>query len=835
MNKLLGFLLLTMSAIVMSSCVNRPQKVNDLPPDNDIRQDYFLMRSGEITKNSVDKFKTAVNRIFNQSKNIDFQKSWRFEGPQNVNGRVNVVALHPSDSKTWLVGESTGGIFKTTDGGQSYSSVFDKFNYLSISEIVYHPVNHNIVFAGTGDENISGYPFSGDGIYRSTDGGNTWQPFALQNVGIISKICIHPQHPDTIFAASMGVPFYADSLRGVFRTYDGGNTWQNVLLPDTTAGVIDMMIDYNDPNTIYAVGWNRVRNNHLSLAKGMQSQLYVSRDGGNTWQISNLTGSLSVHSRIGIDQSRTSSNRLVAVVTNSYYDLEGIYYSDDTAHSWQGINVQGVAGTVYGSFGWYFGQIRFNPYNANKIYLPGVSLHQYDFQTGVWSSITALHVDNHDIDFLSEDSLIASTDGGLFLSADGGHNWSDIDNIPSTQFYRIAFNPAVSGDYWGGLQDNGTVKGNANVVNGWNTVFWGDGFQVVFDRKDTSVVYVESQNGGLAFLVSGFYSGDFVTGIQKNDRRSWDMPYINDKNNVFYTGTFRVYKNQNAPWGVWNVSSPCLTDTVNSRYHVITALGVSELNPDFVYAGTSDGHVWRSVNAGNNWTEISNGLPGLYVTSVEASPDFANTVYVAHSGYRDNNNQPHIHKSTDKGNSWTGIDGDLPDLAINAIVIMPHQNDSILFVATDGGVFGTVNGGINWNRVGDNMPVFPVFDLVYDSVGRKLVAGTYARGMYSIPVDSIVPGLYNGINTSIVDNHLKVFPNPAVDFINIKIPECYACKNATIVIYNSSGKAVLTEKITAFDNVIRLSTGGLSSGIYYLTMSQDNNLKLTGRFIINRI
>jgi len=281
MNKLLGFLLLTMSAIVISSCVNRPQKVNDLPPQKDIRQDYFLMRSGEITKKSVDKFKTAVNRIFNQSKNIDFQKSWRFEGPQNVNGRVNVVALHPSDSKTWLVGESTGGIFKTTDGGQSYSSVFDKFNYLSISEIVYHPVNHNIVFAGTGDENISGYPFSGDGIYRSTDGGNTWHPFALQNAGIISKICIHPQHPDTIFAASMGVPFYADSLRGVFRTYDGGNTWQNVLLPDTTAGVIDMMIDYNDPQTIYAVGWNRVRNNHLSLATGMQSQLYVSRDGGN--------------------------------------------------------------------------------------------------------------------------------------------------------------------------------------------------------------------------------------------------------------------------------------------------------------------------------------------------------------------------------------------------------------------------------------------------------------------------------------------------------------------------------------------------------------------------
>ena len=359
------FLLITTLSILVS-CSHSNQRPEAVAANHEIRRDYFLMRSGDISRESIRKFGKAVRDIRNQSKASIFQTPWTLEGPLNVNGRVNVVAIHPSDSKTWLVGESTGGIFKTVNGGQTYYPVFDQFNYLSISEIVYHPTNPDIVFAGTGDENISGYPFSGDGIYKSIDGGENWQSFALQNMGIISTISIHPAHPDTMFVASMGVPFVADSLRGVFRTYDGGSSWQQVLLPDTTAGVIDLMIDYSNPQTIYAVGWNRVRTNNLSLAAGAESQLYVSRNGGNTWQISNITGTTSVNSRIGITQTASSGNRIYATVANAFYGLEGVYYSDNAAQTWQSINTQNIS-SVYANFGWYFGQIRVNPFNHNKI------------------------------------------------------------------------------------------------------------------------------------------------------------------------------------------------------------------------------------------------------------------------------------------------------------------------------------------------------------------------------------------------------------------------------------------------------------------------------------
>ena len=359
------FLLITTLSILVS-CSHSNQRPEAVAANHEIRRDYFLMRSGDISRESIRKFGKAVRDIRNQSKASIFQTPWTLEGPLNVNGRVNVVAIHPSDSKTWLVGESTGGIFKTVNGGQTYYPVFDQFNYLSISEIVYHPTNPDIVFAGTGDENISGYPFSGDGIYKSIDGGENWQSFALQNMGIISTISIHPAHPDTMFVASMGVPFVADSLRGVFRTYDGGSTWQQILLPDTSAGVIDLMLDYNNPQTIYAVGWNRVRTNHISMAVGAQSQLYVSRNGGSSWQISNITGTTSMNSRIGITQTKTSNNRIYATVVNDFYTLEGVYYSNNAAQTWQSIGTQNI-NNVYSNFGWYFGQIRVNPFNHNKI------------------------------------------------------------------------------------------------------------------------------------------------------------------------------------------------------------------------------------------------------------------------------------------------------------------------------------------------------------------------------------------------------------------------------------------------------------------------------------
>ncbi len=804
--------------VILAACSTQ-NKQEDMNTKFSQRQDYFLSRSGDLSTQSITKFQQAIADI-QQRKSIKgstFQFPWRLEGPLNVNGRVNVLTVHPTNHKTWLVGESTGGIYKTINGGQSYYSVFDNYNFLSISEIVYHPTNHDIVFAGTGDENISGYPFLGDGVYKSTNGGEDWHLLGLQDKGIITTICIHPTQPDTMYVASMGVPFVADSNRGVYRTYDAGATWQQVLLPDTTAGAIDLMLDYTNPQIVYAVGWNRVRTNNISVAIGPQSKLYVSYDGGDTWQIKNITGGPSINSRIGISQTRSINNRLYATITGSNYGLKGVYYSDDTAQTWQRIYTQSISG-IYSSFGWYFGQIRVNPYDINKIYIPGMSMSYYMSSTNTWTDITATHVDHHDLDFLSADSLIVSTDGGLFISGDGGQTWNDIDNIPSTQFYRVAFNPNSLGEYWGGLQDNGTVAGGFSNLNAWQHKSGGDGFQVVFDRLDPNTVYTESQNGGLLYIQSGGWVQDFTTGIDNADRRSWDMPYVNDKNNNFYTGTYRMYKNTAAPYGSWSAISPDLTDGGFGRDHVITAIGVSEINPNFVYSGTADGNVWRSTDAGANWTEITNTLADVFITSVEASPSFANYVYVAQSGYRDNNNIAHIHKSTDKGNTWTSIAGNLPNMSINAIAIMPKHQDSILFVATDGGIYGTINGGVQWNRVGDNMPIIPVFDLVYDSLKRRLVAGTYARGMYSISVDSIIPNLWNSINSPSNENDLSIYPNPAKDYLFV---ETSSLQNAQIEIFDAIGKRISKQQFLQ-SNKYRVNLQGLKKGIYYIRIFIDN-------------
>ncbi len=810
--------ILIFALAILSSC-SQQNKKTDTQTMLTQRQDYFLSRSGDISKQSSRKYQQAVAKI-QQDKDIKgatFQTPWRFEGPLNVNGRVNILTIHPTNHKTWLVGESTGGIFKTIDGGQSYYSVFDSYNHLAISEIVYHPKNHNIIFVGTGDENISGYPFIGDGVYKSNDGGETWQPFGLQDKGIISTICIHPTQPDTMYVASMGIPFVADSNRGVYRTYNAGASWQQVLLPDTTAGAIDLILDNNNPQIIYAVGWNRVRTNSISLVNGPQSKLYVSYNGGDTWQIVNITNSTDPNSRIGITQTNTVNNRIYATITSNTYSIKGVYYSDDSAQTWQSIDIQNIS-SIYSGFGWYFSQIRVNPYNTNKVYIPGMSMSYYQNNTSNWTDISTLHADHHDLDFFSEDSLIASTDGGLFLSTDGGQTWNDIDNIPSTQFYRIAYNPYTPDEYWGGLQDNGTVAGGTNDVNNWLYKSGGDGFQIVFDRLDPNIVYTESQNGSLYYLYGGGWAQDFTIGIDNTDRRSWDMPYINDKNNNFYAGTYRIYKNTSAPFGSWTAVSPDLTDGGNGKDNVITAIGVSEINPNNVYSGTADGNIWRSTDAGSSWNEITNTLSDIYMTSIEASPTYVDYVYVGQSGYRDNSQIAHIHKSTDKGNTWTSIAGNLPNMAVNAIVVLPFKHDSIIFVATDGGIYGTEDAGTQWDRVGDNMPIYPVFDLVYDNLQRRLVAGTYARGMYSISIDSIIPDLIDGFQCPIADINILIFPNPAHNYINI---ESSLHQNTKIELFNAEGKQVSVHNFNKNEK-IRIDIRNMKNGIYFVKINIDN-------------
>lgn len=824
-------LLLGAGSIFISLNKNRSEhKTDKLQAPND---HFFLQRSWPEKNFPFNAYKTAIARVSN---NLDrsasatgFNSPWRTEGPGNIGGRINCVVVHPTDPNTMLVGNASGGIFKTTDGGQSWNPVFDDHSWLSVGCIVYDPQNSNVLYAGTGDPNIGSSAFIGDGIYKSTDGGNTWTNSGLNVQGIISKIVIDPSNSNIIYAAAMGVPYFRDNNRGVYKSTDGGLTWTQKLFISNDAGVSDLLIDPSNPSVLYACGWNRIRNNHESVVTGPAGKIYKTTNGGNNWIP--LAGGLpqSNVSRLAIAMSNQNSNTLYAVYVDNTLDFLDLFKTTDGGANWTAMNSYDLMnGAVYSNFGWYFGLIRLNPNNDNEIYIGGVDLFKstdggstFSMYGPAWWTYE-VHADKHDIIVVNDSTLILATDGGLYKTTDYGVSWTDLENIPNTQFYHVGYNPFQPSNYYGGAQDNGTTGGNATTINSWPRIFGGDGFKPDFHPTNPNIWYTETQNGGLVYSDDGgwnFY--DCTNGIDPSDRIGWDMPYLISKDDPskLYCATQYVYTMTSAPYGTWFPVSSDLTDgnIYGARFHTISCIEESAVNSNYLYAGTSDGNVWASTDGSSSWINITGSLPDRYVTSIKASPTNASVAWVSHSGYKENDFIPHIHKTTNNGTSWTNISGDLPQLAINDILPFPG-NDNILFVATDGGVYGTVNGGTSWTRVGSNMPVLPVLDLELNPQENRIIAGTYGRSIMSFPIDSLPIPVGMKKNEAI---SLKLFPNPCADFI------CYENNSGTseMKVYNLEGKLFGTFELKNFNGSIDLSS--FPPGVYLTQIRNNNGEKIT--------
>jgi len=735
-------------------CGFRPAKsVTDekqFPYDN-----FFFQRSypdyGDILPALEHAKQVARAQMNSVTRSQNFNLQWNLEGPINIGGRVNVLTIDPTDSNTMFAGTCNGGVYKTSDGGATWASVVDTLSYFSVGDIEIDPTNHLVIYVGLGDPNISGYPAIGNGILKSTDGGATWNNTGLSETRIISKIKVHPLNHNIVYAATMGLPYERDSLRGLYKSDNGGQSWKQVLFVCDSAGIIDLLLDNTDTNIVYAVSWDRLRQNLYGLIGGPDGKIWKSTDGGNTW--AQLTNGLPAgsFSRISITQSAQNHNTLYAeYVDSATLDLDGIYKTTDGGASWTTISTAVLTPNLpLAEFGWYFGNLTVNPANENDIYVLGVDLwHSADSGT-TWPEVGPpwytyqLHADKHCLRFLSSGSMLCTTDGGISKSTDGGVTWTYIANIPNTQFYHVTYDPNNSGNYYGGAQDNGTVGGNAAGVAQWQMYFGGDGFQQRFVPGNTQVWYSETQYGDIVYTNDGgttFYSA--TAGINTADVHNWDMPYILSSANptTFYTGTSVIYKSTGNYIPSWVPISGSLTNyngVGDSTFHSISTIAESPVNVANLYAGTSDGYVWRSLDTGSTWTLVSASLPDRYVTKVIASKVHANVVFVSHSGYKDNDNIPHIHVSVDNGSTWTNISGDLPPFAINAIELS-NLNDSLIFVATDGGVYFTLNQGVNWERLGTNMPLFQIYDVELEVATGKLIAGTYARSIWSIGVDSIL-------------------------------------------------------------------------------------------------
>jgi len=740
---------------------------------------------------------------------------WRLEGPGNIGGRINVVVNHPTNSNIIFVGNASGGIYKTVDGGTNWYPVFDDNAYLAIGAIVIDHNNPNVMYVGTGDPAISSYPFLGDGIYKSTDGGETWTQIGLAETAIISKIVIDPQNSNIIYASTMGLPFERTPDRGLYKSIDGGNTWTHILFISNDSGIADFVINPVNPQILYATGWNRIRNRNESLINGQAAKIYKSTNGGQTWNI--LTNGLPAEDmcRIGLCISQSNPDLIYALYIGTDFEVYNIYKTINGGDLWTSINIAELDGMMSG-FGWYFGQIRMNPANNNELYVLGVDMYKTTNGGTSWQLAVPewwnyeVHADKHDLHFINSTTILLATDGGLYKSSNNCATWTDIENIPNNQVYHVAVNPFISGSYRIGVQDNGTSDGNYNSVNDWQRVFGGDGFQARFDPTNSNNQYVETQNGNIYSSSDGgssFY--DFSASIVETDRRAWDMPYIVSKQNpkTMFTGTYRIYKNTNAPNDNWSPISPDLTKGINDRFHVISTISQSPLNQNIIYSGASDGLVYVTIDGGSNWTNISEGLPERFISCVYASEIDENTVYISNSGYMNNEYIPHIHKSINNGETWTDISGDLPQFGINDIWIAPNQNDNTIFVATDGGVYFTTNGGTNWSKVGNNMPLVPVLDIEYDATNQRIIAATYGKSLMSIDYSAVI----SDINTTVNNTKINCYPNPTSGILNFDIDENY-----TVKIVNLLGKIILETKINQNSNQIDLSTQKTGMYIVYL-------------------
>jgi photosystem II stability/assembly factor-like uncharacterized protein len=663
---------------------------------------------------------------------------WEQAGPSNIPGRISDLAVHSSGLTPIFAASAAGGIFKLSQYGFQWEPIFDDWGSQSMGAIAIHPDDPDIMYAGTGEANGAADNYEGTGIYKTTDGGLTWNHTGLAESYHIGRIVVDPMRPETLYVAVAGKHFGGTNPeRGVYRSTNGGANWDQLLYVTDSTGCIDLAL-HPSTGTIIAAMWEKVRYVDRKDFGGITSGLQRSTDFGQTWEY--LGGGLPQPGedlgRIGVTLD-PQSNTVYAIYSDGDGVFLGIYKSTDLGTTWIRTN-DGAASGLFGSWngGWYFGQIRVAPGNPDIVYALGV--YQYKSSDGgnSWGSADmGLHVDHHAMWIYPDDPnwVYNGSDGGVSLTPDGASQWTLLQNFPNTQFYAIAIDPNDPDRLYGGTQDNGTLCTPSGLVGGWERILGGDGFYCIVDYKNSDVIYAEYQYGQLQKSTDGGDNFSYaLVGVDyDNERHNWSTPVVMDPSdhNVLYYGSQYLYRTTDGA-GLWAKISGDLSDGLDDHYNTITTIDVARSDSQVIYVGTGDGNLWGTTNTGQTWTSLSDGLPDRWVTRVTVDPANAAVAYVTFSGYRWNEFYPHIFRTTDYGQSWTGIHSNLPDMPINDVVVDFHDN-SILYIATDYGVYFSDDLGGTWQVLGTGIPTStPVHDLAFDIKSRQLVAGTHGRSMY---------------------------------------------------------------------------------------------------------
>lgn len=688
-------------------------------------------------------------------------------GPAFTSGRIADIAIHPQDENIWYVAVGSGGVWKTTNSGITWSPIFDSEGSYSTGCVTIDHLNPNIIWVGTG-ENVGGRHVGfGDGIYKSTDGGKAWKNMGLPKSEHLSKIIVHPANSDVIWVASQGPLWSEGGDRGCFKSIDGGKTWKKTLGDDKWTGVTDIVIDPRDPNRIYAATWQRHRNVAAHMGGGPESGLHKSLDGGETWE--KLSGGLPKGNigKIGLVISPQNPDVLYAAIELDR-TTGGVYKSTDRGASWskQSDVVSGGTGPHY------YQELYACPHVFDRLYLCDVRIQVSDNGGKNFRQLEERnkHSDNHSIAFRADDPeyLLVGSDGGIYESFDLAANWRFIDNLPVTQYYKVAVDDQMPFYHiYGGTQDNGSHGGPSRTDKGgitnadWYVTLGADGHQSATEPGNPNIMYAETQEGGLhridRITKEQVYIQPQPRGGEDAERYNWDAPILVSphKPSRIYFASQRVWKSENRG-DSWTPISPELTRNQQrltmpimgkvqswdspwdmkamSNFNTISSLAESPLKEGLIYAGTDDGIVQVTEDGGASWRKIEvASMPGVpataFVNDVRADLHDVNTVYVALDNHKYGDFNPYLFKSTDKGMTWTSIKGNIPDRHLVWRTVQDHVKSNLLFAATEFGVFVTLDGGALWTKL-KGAPTISFRDLTIQRRENDLVCASFGRGFF---------------------------------------------------------------------------------------------------------
>ncbi|MCK5145620.1 hypothetical protein KAR48_02630 [bacterium] len=758
---------------------------------------------------------------------------WQFVGPTNISGRVTDVAVvAPKGSNyTIYVATASGGIWKTVNEGTTWESIFDESPTQSIGDIEIDPSDSNVIWAGTGENNIFRSSMAGCGIYRSTDAGKTWQYMGLGATHTISRIIIHPTNSDIIYVAASGHEWTDNPERGIYKTLDGGKTWSKVLYVNERTGGQDLVMDPSNPDILYASTWQRIRerwNDPRTKAHYTGSGIHKTIDGGRTWtQINNGLPAPNHCGRIGIDLCAAVPNVVYAFVDN--YEIareaeEGatdaygrpaggvikgatVYRSDDSGATWRRTSeenryMEGLGGT----YGWVFGQMRVDPVNPDKIFVMGLFFNVSEDGGKTFVRKGDMHMDHHAlwIDPENTDYMVNGNDGGVVISYDGGENWRHFThNLPAVQFYNVAVDMDTPFKIYGSIQDHFSYAGPVDLSGGrhnipaveFENVPGGEGSRHAIDPTDSDIIYSEGFYGSITRSDMG--TGDRLSILPKMPegspklRGQWVAPFIISPHNprIIYHGMQHVFRSFDRG-DTWEKISADLTYNDPEKlgdisYQTLFALSESPLKFGLIYAGTDDGRAWVTRNGGVKWKEITKGLAKhRWISCMEASRTEEGTVYLTQNGKRNDDFAPYIWKSTNFGKTWTSIVNNITLGPVNVLRQDP-KNADILYVGTDLGVYVSLNGGKHWEALNGALPTTFVHDLVVHPREDILVAATHGRGMWALDARPV-----QALTAEVLDKAVHVY---SVDDVQIPKRRWMRQQPARITFFmKDAGKADVT-------------------------------------------